>query len=86
MFLNVGLKGIPYLKLRFFSNPYLLGAVCVSVIMICSILYIPFLKSVFNTVSLNLDQWALVLFFSGIIFLINSVYLYIKSKGKKEYN
>ena len=73
-------------EIKIFSNPYLLGAVCVSVIMICSILYIPFLKSVFNTVSLNLDQWALVLFFSGIIFLINSVYLYIKSKGKKEYN
>ena len=71
-------------EIKIFSNPYLLGAVCVSVIMICSILYIPFLKSVFNTVSLNLDQWALVLFFSGIIFLINSVYLYIKSKGKKE--
>ena len=73
-------------EIKIFSNPYLLGAVCVSAIMICSILYIPFLKSVFNTVSLNLDQWALVLFFSGIIFLINSVYLYIKSKGKKEYN
>ena len=73
-------------EIKIFSNPYLLGAVCVSVIMICSILYIPFLKSVFNTVSLTLDQWALVLFFSGIIFLINSVYLYIKSKGKKEYN
>lgn len=73
-------------EIKIFSNPYLLGAVCVSVIMICSILYIPFLKSVFSTVSLNLDQWALVLFFSGIIFLINSVYLYIKSKGKKEYN
>ena len=71
-------------EIKIFSNPYLLGAVCVSVIMICSILYIPFLKSVFNTVSLNLMQWSLVLFFSGIIFLINSMYLYIKSKGKKE--
>ena len=71
-------------EIKIFSNPYLLGAVCVSVIMICSILYIPFFKSVFNTVSLNLMQWSLVLFFSGIIFLINSMYLYIKSKGKKE--
>ena len=71
-------------EIKIFSNPYLLGAVCVSVIMICSILYIPFLKSVFNTVSLNLMQWSIVLFFSGIIFLINSMYLYIKSKGKKE--
>ena len=31
-------------EIKIFSNPYLLGAVCVSVIMICSILYIPFLK------------------------------------------
>ena len=62
------------------SNIYLLGAVLVSITMICCILYIPFLKGIFNTVALNLGQWLLVIFFSGLIFLINSVYLLIKSK------
>lgn len=67
-------------EINVFSNIYLLGAVIVSIIMICCILYIPFLRGVFNTIALNLGQWLLVIFFSGIIFLINSVYLLIKSK------
>ena len=67
-------------EINVLSNIYLLGAVLVSVTMICCILYIPFLKSIFNTVALNMGQWLLVIFFSGIIFLINSVYLLIKSK------
>lgn len=67
-------------EINVLSNIYLLGAVLVSITMVCCILYIPFLKGIFNTVSLNLGQWLLVIFFSGIIFLINSVYLLIKSK------
>ena len=67
-------------EINIFSNIYLLGAVLVSMTMICCILYIPFLSRIFNTVALNLGQWLLVIFFSGIIFLINSVYLLIKSK------
>ncbi|MCI9302996.1 MAG: calcium-translocating P-type ATPase, SERCA-type [Clostridium sp.] len=67
-------------EINVLSNIYLLGAVIVSITMVCCILYIPFLKGIFNTVSLNLGQWLLVIFFSGIIFLINSVYLLIKSK------
>ncbi|MEG0296345.1 MAG: calcium-translocating P-type ATPase, SERCA-type [Clostridium sp.] len=67
-------------EIKIFSNPYLVGAVGLSMAMICSILYIPFLSSVFNTVALDLGQWMIVLLFSGVIFLINSVYLLIKSK------
>ena len=67
-------------EINIFSNIYLLGAVLVSMTMICCILYIPFLSGIFNTVALNLGQWLLVIFFSGLIFLINSVYLLIKSK------
>ncbi|EKY29380.1 calcium-translocating P-type ATPase, PMCA-type [Clostridium celatum] len=67
-------------EINIFTNIYLLGAVLVSITMICCILYVPFLRGIFNTVALNLGQWLLVIFFSGIIFLINSVYLLIKSK------
>ena len=56
-------------EINIFSNIYLLGAVLVSMTMICCILYIPFLSGIFNTVALNLGQWLLVIFFSGIIFL-----------------
>ena len=67
-------------EINILSNIYLLGAAIISITMICGILYIPFLRGIFNTVALNLGQWLLVIFFSGIIFLINSVYLLIKSK------
>lgn len=67
-------------EIKLFTNPWLVGSVVISMLMVCSILYIPFLAGVFNTVPLDLGQWMLVLFFSGVIFFINSVYLLIKSK------
>ncbi|MGG7214110.1 calcium-translocating P-type ATPase, SERCA-type [Clostridium nigeriense] len=67
-------------EIKIFTNPYLVGAVLVSITMVCSILYIPFLAGVFNTIPLGLGQWAIVLFYSGVIFIINSVYLFIKTK------
>lgn len=67
-------------EIQLLSNPYLVAAVAFSMLMICSVLYIPFLRSVFSTVALDIGQWMLVIFFSGVIFTINSVYLLIKSK------
>lgn len=69
-------------EIKLFTNPYLVGAVLVSITMVCAILYIPFLADVFNTVALGIGQWGIVLFYSGVIFLINSVYLFIKTKSK----
>ncbi|MEF2111166.1 calcium-translocating P-type ATPase, PMCA-type [Clostridium frigoriphilum] len=63
-----------------FTNMYLLGAVSISVIMLLSIVYIPFLQSVFHTIPLNFGQWLIVLFFSSIISFINSLYLYLTNK------
>lgn len=67
-------------QIKVFTNPYLVGAVSISMILMCSVLYVPFLQDIFHTVALSLKQWLIVLFFSGIIALINSVYLLIKSK------
>ena len=67
-------------EIKILSNPYLLAAVTVSICMLLGILYIPFFQGVFHTVALNKSQWLIVLFFSGVIALINSLYLYIKSK------
>ena len=67
-------------EIKLFTNPYLVGAVAISVILICMVLYIPFLQNVFHTVALSLSQWLIVAFFSGIIAFINSVYLLVKSK------
>lgn len=67
-------------EIKVFTNPYLVGAVLVSITMVLSILYIPFLADVFNTIPLGIGQWGIVLFYSGVIFLINSLYLFIKSR------
>ncbi|WP_297416900.1 cation-translocating P-type ATPase [Clostridium sp.] len=67
-------------QIKLFTNPYLVGAVAISVTLMCSVLYVPFLQEIFHTVPLSLNQWLIVIFFSGIIALINSVYLLIKTK------
>jgi Ca2+-transporting ATPase len=67
-------------EIKLFTNIYLVAAVSVSIIMLCSILYVPFLQEVFHTVPLQLKQWLIVLCFSGTIAMINSIYLFIKSR------
>lgn len=63
-----------------FTNPYLIGAVMVSISALLSIIYIKPLQTVFSTVALSLGQWLIVIFFSGIIAFINSMYLFITKK------
>ena len=67
-------------QIKLFTNIYLVGAVLVSIIMLSCVIYIPFLQSVFHTVPLALNQWLIILFFSGIIGFVNSIYLFIKNK------
>ncbi len=70
-------------EINIFSNVYLLGAVSVSIAMLISIIYLPFLQNIFHTVALNKGQWLIVLFFSGVIFMTNSLYLLLANKTKK---
>lgn len=65
-------------QINLFSNVYLLGAISASICMVIAICYVPFLGGIFHTSPLNMVQWVIVLFFSGIIALINSLYLYFK--------
>jgi P-type Ca2+ transporter type 2C len=65
-------------EINIFTNLYLVGAVLISVTMLCCILYIPFLQEVFKTVPLNFGQWMIVIFLSSVIAFINSLYLYIR--------
>lgn len=67
-------------QIKLFTNIYLVGAVLVSIIMLSCVIYIPFLQTVFHTVPLAINQWLIILFFSGIIGFVNSVYLFIKNK------
>ncbi|MCY6959625.1 calcium-translocating P-type ATPase, SERCA-type [Clostridium brassicae] len=62
-------------QMKLFTNLYLFGAVLVSVAMLLMIIYVPFLQGVFHTVPLNIAQWCIIIFFSGFIAFINSLYL-----------
>ena len=48
-------------QLGFFSNPYLLGAVGLSVTLLLLVVFVPFLQPIFNTHSLSLKEWEVVL-------------------------
>lgn len=65
-------------EIKLFTNMYLVIAVSVSVIMLIAVIYIPFLQGVFHTNSLNLLQWGIILIFSCVISIINSLYLWFK--------
>ncbi|GKX65540.1 calcium-translocating P-type ATPase, PMCA-type [Inconstantimicrobium mannanitabidum] len=69
-------------KIKLFTNPYLVGAVAISLIMLLCAIYMPFFRAIFHTSALQLSQWGIVVFFSGIIALINSVYLYIQDRRR----
>ena len=69
-------------EIKYFTNIYLIMAVAVSVVMLFCVIYIPFFQKIFHTSSISISQWFIVIFFSGIISLINSMYLLIKNKKK----
>jgi Ca2+-transporting ATPase len=51
----------PLLKIGFFSNRWMFFAVLSSLILLLLVIYVPFLQPVFNTVSLTLQQWEILL-------------------------
>ena len=48
-------------RLGFFSNRYLLGAVVLSAVLLLAVIFVPFLQPVFNTHTLSLQEWEVVL-------------------------
>jgi len=51
----------PVLKIGLFSNKAMFLAVAVSLALLLAVVYVPFLQPIFNTVSLGLAQWELML-------------------------
>jgi Ca2+-transporting ATPase len=67
-------------EMKLFTNMFLVAAVGISIIMLLCIIYVPFLQHIFHTISLNLGQWLIIVFFSSIISFINSFYMYVGRK------
>ncbi len=51
----------PLLKIGLFSNKYMLYAIASSLALLLAVVYIPFLRGLFNTVRLDLTQWIVML-------------------------
>lgn len=64
-----------------FTNMYLIGAVAISIIALLLIVYLPMFQVIFHTMPLNIGQWAVVVFFSGIITFINSIAIFIGNRS-----
>ena len=48
-------------QIGIFSNPYLVGAVLVSILMLVVTVFVPFLNPIFNTNPLSLTEWGVVI-------------------------
>jgi Ca2+-transporting ATPase len=57
-------------KLSFFSNPYLIGAVVLSVLLQVAVVYVPVMNIVFRTTPLALHHWAYILVVMVVMFLL----------------
>jgi potassium/sodium efflux P-type ATPase len=60
-------------RLGFFSNPYLLGAIAISVAMTIALVEIPFLQGYLDTTGLNLIDWAIVIGSSLLVLAFEEV-------------
>jgi P-type Ca2+ transporter type 2C len=65
-------------QINIFTNMYLFFAVAISISMLLLIIYLPFFQIIFHTVYLDGAKWLIIIFYSGVISLINSLYLLIK--------
>ncbi|MGB9836974.1 MAG: cation transporting ATPase C-terminal domain-containing protein, partial [Candidatus Saccharicenans sp.] len=53
-------------ELGFFSNPKLLGAITLSLLLQLSVVYLPFLQKIFKTQNLTVFDWLLVFALSSL--------------------
>ena len=53
-------------RTNYLANPYHLGAVALSILLVLGIIYIPFFNSVLTTAPLTLMDWGIILLFSCV--------------------
>jgi len=60
---------------------YLLGSVVISVTALLLVIYVPMLQGIFHTMPIGIGQWLIIVFFSGIISLINSIATFVGNRA-----
>lgn len=56
-----------------FSNPFLVIAILLSLLLHSVIIYVPLLANIFNTTHLDLNDWLLVVGFSFPVIIIDEI-------------
>jgi Ca2+-transporting ATPase len=59
----------PLHKIGFFSNPWLIISVIISLLLQIVVLQVPFLQQMFSVVPLTLNDWFTIVIFSSIVFV-----------------
>ncbi len=72
------------LELNLFSNPSLVYAVLSSVLMLLSVIYLPFMMPIFDTMPLKLNDWLIAGGISLLVPIVSSIIRDIKNKKKDE--
>ena len=63
----------PLWRLGFLSNPWLLGAVSLSLLAQLAIVYVPFLQTLFGTVALSNGTWGGILIAGAVLFVLTQL-------------
>ncbi|MEQ8156819.1 MAG: cation-translocating P-type ATPase, partial [Clostridiaceae bacterium] len=70
-------------KIGIFSNRTLVWATLLSFALLAVVIYVPFLRSIFQTVYLSINDWFIIIMFSLIPFLSGELYKVLKRKIQK---
>lgn len=68
------------LEIGLFSNPYLLGAVGVSLALQLMVVYIPFFQPIFKTIPLGLEHWLVIFAISFTPPFLSTVAIHLKQR------
>lgn len=60
-------------KLGFFTNPYLLGAILISLLTTIAIVEVPFIQEYLHTTSLNWSDWSIIIGASLIVLVVEEI-------------
>ncbi|MFP3895842.1 MAG: cation-translocating P-type ATPase [Anaerolineales bacterium] len=71
------------IQLGLFTNPALLGAVALTLVLQLAVIYVPFMQTIFDTSPLTLEQLGISLAFSSIVFVAVEMVKMIQSQRAK---
>jgi magnesium-transporting ATPase (P-type) len=60
-------------RIGFFTNRLVLVGIAVELMLLCSLIYLPFLHGIFNTAPIGLREWAYVFAWTPVIFLADEL-------------